>query len=216
MSELTKEKIYKKELEKVGAEGNNNLERIRSLGPYATVEYVNTLMSGALKRSIVETLPTEDIDTNTIYMVLDSEASSGNVYNEYLYINEAWELIGTTEMVINHLYKHLLYLKDTIDNVSGFIEIFTNTNTPFTSDALFAKIRANGKPYQYIVSPYRANGFAATIEIHGLGYSNSVDYKVIALDYSNVSSTNLTPTYKEFALAPANLTITSEDIEQIF
>ena len=32
MSELTKEKIYKKELEKVGAEGNNNLERIRSLG----------------------------------------------------------------------------------------------------------------------------------------------------------------------------------------
>lgn len=32
MSELTKEKIYKKELEKVGGEGNNNLERIRSLG----------------------------------------------------------------------------------------------------------------------------------------------------------------------------------------
>ena len=31
MSELTKEKIYKKELEKVGGEGNNNLERIRSL-----------------------------------------------------------------------------------------------------------------------------------------------------------------------------------------
>lgn len=31
MSELTKEKIYKNELEKVGGEGNNNLERIRSL-----------------------------------------------------------------------------------------------------------------------------------------------------------------------------------------
>lgn len=31
MSELTREKIYKKELEKVGGEGNNNLERIRSL-----------------------------------------------------------------------------------------------------------------------------------------------------------------------------------------
>lgn len=99
MSELTKEKIYKRELEKVGGEGNNNLERIRSLGPYATVEYVNTLMSGALKRAIVEELPTEDIDTNTIYMVLDSEASQqGNVYNEYLYINNAWELIGTTEV----------------------------------------------------------------------------------------------------------------------
>lgn len=32
MSELTREKIYKKELEKIGGEGNNNLERIRSLG----------------------------------------------------------------------------------------------------------------------------------------------------------------------------------------
>lgn len=31
MSELTKEKVYKKELIKAGAEGNNNLERIRSL-----------------------------------------------------------------------------------------------------------------------------------------------------------------------------------------
>ena len=60
--------------------------------------YVDGLMSGALKRAIVETLPTEDIDPNTIYMVLDAEAASGNVYNEYLYINEAWELIGTTEV----------------------------------------------------------------------------------------------------------------------
>lgn len=59
--------------------------------------YVDGLMSGALKRSIVETLPVEDIDTNTIYMVLDQSASQqGNVYNEYLYINNAWELIGTT------------------------------------------------------------------------------------------------------------------------
>lgn len=64
---------------------------------FATKTYVDGLMSGALKRQIVQTLPVEDIDTNTIYMVLDSEASQqGNVYNEYLYIENAWELIGTT------------------------------------------------------------------------------------------------------------------------
>lgn len=32
MSELAKEKLYRKELQKVGAEGKNNVERIRSLG----------------------------------------------------------------------------------------------------------------------------------------------------------------------------------------
>ena len=65
----------------------------------ASKSYVDSLMSGALKRLIVEALPETDIDTNTIYMVLDSEASQqGNVYNEYLYINNAWELIGTTEV----------------------------------------------------------------------------------------------------------------------
>ena len=127
MSELTKEKIYKKELEKVGGEGNNNLERIRSLGPYATVEYVNTLMSGALKRAIVEALPEEDIDTNTIYMVLDETASSGNVYNEYLYINEAWELIGTTAMEMPHLYEHRI-------NIAGVdLVIYDTDNKDYSS-----------------------------------------------------------------------------------
>lgn len=63
----------------------------------ASKDYVNSLMSGALKRSIVETLPVENIDTNTIYMVLDAQAEEqGNVYNEYLYIENNWELIGTT------------------------------------------------------------------------------------------------------------------------
>ena len=109
MSELANNKSIRKEVQDLGEtlgitpNGKTNQQKIRSIGEqasdgtYATKEYVNTLMSGALKRSIVTTLPVEDIDTNTIYMVLDSEASQqGNVYNEYLYINEAWELIGTT------------------------------------------------------------------------------------------------------------------------
>lgn len=66
-------------------------------GYLANKDYVNSLMSGALKRVIVEELPQEDIDTNTIYMVLDSQSEQeGNVYNEYMYIENAWELIGTT------------------------------------------------------------------------------------------------------------------------
>ena len=111
MSELANNKSIRKEVNDLGEtlgiepKGKTNQQKIRSIGEqasdgtYATKEYVNTLMSGALKRQIVETLPVEDIDTNTIYMVLDQSASQqGNVYNEYLYIEEAWELIGTTQV----------------------------------------------------------------------------------------------------------------------
>lgn len=186
-------------------------------GTTATKEYVNSLMSGALKRAIVEALPTEDIDPNTIYMVLDETASSGNVYNEYLYINEAWELIGTTEVQTNHLYKHLLYLNDTADLVNGFIEIFTTNNTPFTSQTLFDKVKAKGDKFQYAVSPYRDNGNTATIEMHGLGYNASNDaFQIVALDFSNVSSQNPKPSYTEYILSKSGLSITNEDIEQIF
>lgn len=49
--------------------------------------------AGHLKRAIVQTLPTEDIDENTLYMVL---ASNGEYYEEYMYINNAWDMVGET------------------------------------------------------------------------------------------------------------------------
>ena len=103
-------------------------------GTTATKEYVNSLMSGALKRSIVTTLPVEDIDTNTIYMVLDETASVGNVYNEYLYIEEAWELIGTTEVQTNHLYRHDIHFNDNFNEF--YITLYTANDTPFTFTTL--------------------------------------------------------------------------------
>lgn len=45
--------------------------------------------------SVVTELPTEDIKENKIYLVKNSEDESGNLYNEYLYINNSWELVGT-------------------------------------------------------------------------------------------------------------------------
>lgn len=116
-----------------------------------------------------------------------------------------------------HLYKHLLYLKDTADEVNGFIEIFTTDSTPFTNQRLFDKVKANGGSFQYIVSPYRPNGNAATVEIHGLGYNSAQDkWNIIALSYTSVTSTNPLPKYIEFRMNQENISITSEDIEQIF
>lgn len=52
---------------------------------------------------IVETLPTQGIDTNCIYLVLKSSGETGNVYTEYAYINNAWEILGDTSVSLEYL-----------------------------------------------------------------------------------------------------------------
>ena len=65
---------------------------------------LQTAVSGALKREIVQTLPTEDISTTTIYMIRNSESSGTNIYDEYMYINSQWELIGTSATDFSNYY----------------------------------------------------------------------------------------------------------------
>lgn len=45
--------------------------------------------------AIVSTLPTENIDTHTIYF-MSNGGSGDSVYDEWMYINNNWEKIGTT------------------------------------------------------------------------------------------------------------------------
>ena len=68
---------------------------------YTTKTEVETAIreaeAGLLKRSVVEGLPSSNIDNNTIYMV-PNEGSENNAYDEYLFINNTWEHIGSTEV----------------------------------------------------------------------------------------------------------------------
>ena len=50
-----------------------------------------------LSRKIVGTLP-ENANENVIYMVLREGGTGQDVYNEYMYINGAWEIIGDTSV----------------------------------------------------------------------------------------------------------------------
>lgn len=47
--------------------------------------------------SIVSNLPTTNISTHTIYFKSNS-SSGNNIYDEYMYINNNWELIGSTQI----------------------------------------------------------------------------------------------------------------------
>lgn len=67
------------------------------------VSALESTMSAKLTREIVQELPSQNISTTTIYMVLKDEGEQGNIYTEYLYINNKWEIIGDTKTSIEGL-----------------------------------------------------------------------------------------------------------------
>ena len=70
----------------------------------ADIAALQQAVAGALHREIVASLPTTDIDPNTIYMILSGTSATENVYNEFMYVNNAWELIGTSATDLTNYY----------------------------------------------------------------------------------------------------------------
>ena len=64
------------------------------LSGYATKDEVSKIPKFAVQ--VVASLPTSSISTSTIYLVSHG-GTSPEIYDEYIYVNSAWEKIGTTE-----------------------------------------------------------------------------------------------------------------------
>ena len=77
----------------------NNLTNYYTKTETYTQEQINDLISAAagLKLEVVSVLPTTDISTSTIYLK-GTETEGTNDYEEWIYVNNNWELIGTTEV----------------------------------------------------------------------------------------------------------------------
>lgn len=81
---------------------NNTTE----LSNYYNKTEVNDLISSVngVQLEVVDTLPTADIKTNAIYLVPKISGEEQNIYNEYVYLNNAWELIGSTAVDLSNFY----------------------------------------------------------------------------------------------------------------
>ena len=74
-----------------------------------------------LSNSIVNDLPSSDISTSTIYLK-PIGGSSPNTYEEYIYINSKWEIIGTTKTDLSDYYTKIQVdnlLNSKVDKVNG-------------------------------------------------------------------------------------------------
>ena len=85
----------------------NELKQLISLIPQFSID-------------VVQTLPVSDISETTIYLVPSSDPEQGNYYEEYIYVNNTWELVGTTAVDLSAYYTKL--------EVDGLLAAKANTS----------------------------------------------------------------------------------------
>lgn len=96
-------------------------------------EKINSVISALNLNNfrVVDQLPTENIDTNVIYIVPKQGGASPNLREEYIYVNGQWELIGSTDVNLDNYFtkQEVINRLDTKQNVLtaiGEIKIIDN------------------------------------------------------------------------------------------
>ena len=112
---------------------------------YYNKSEVNTIIGGlmTLSYAVVQTLPTTDIDTHTIYLVPDSQ--SPNVYDEYLYIDNQWASLGSTEVDLSNYYTKTQtddLLDDKQDTLTFDSAPTEDSNNPVTSGGVYTALES--------------------------------------------------------------------------
>ena len=122
----------------------NNLTNYYLKSETYTQAEVNALIGAitTLNILVVQTLPTQDISTTTIYLVPKTTAQTDNVYDEYIYVNNAWELIGTTQIDLSNYY--------TKSETDTLLNAKVSDNPTFTEASTRANI-ASGETFATIL-----------------------------------------------------------------
>lgn len=68
-----------------------------------TNDTISAVIDAGFSVEVVQSLPASG-ETNTIYFVPISGGTNPDVYDEYMYINNAWEKIGSTEVDLSNYY----------------------------------------------------------------------------------------------------------------
>lgn len=85
--------------------------------------------------AVIEELPTTDISTTTVYLKKIGD-EAGNMYAEYIYVNDAWEKLGEQSVNLTDYAKKTDISRMVKSNVDG-ITIWTGTQAEY--DAIGTK-----------------------------------------------------------------------------
>lgn len=111
-----------------------------------TKQEVNDLISAisTLTLEVVQTLPTQDISTTTIYLVPKTTSEQNDVYDEYIYVSNAWEHIGSTEVDLTNYVTNTDYASN---NTGGVIKTSTGNAIATSSSGYLYANRVNYSDY---------------------------------------------------------------------
>ena len=70
---------------------------------------------------IVDSLPTENISTSTIYLVPSTKPEAENIYDEYIYVNNSWEHIGSTSIDLSDYVTKTYFNQNVGDATKNYI-----------------------------------------------------------------------------------------------
>lgn len=95
---------------------------------------IAAIASAAITPKVVATLPATG-EARFLYLVPQNAQGEQNYYDEYLYIDEKWEMIGTTKIDLSEYYS-----KAEVDamfaNVNGYV---ATASTSDISDILYGE-----------------------------------------------------------------------------
>lgn len=97
-----------------------------------TKQEVNNLISAitTMDIQVVQTLPVQDISTTTIYLVPKATTEQNDFYDEYIYVSNSWEHIGSTEVDLTDYVKNTDYPDN---NEAGVIRVGASYGTNVSS-----------------------------------------------------------------------------------
>lgn len=181
-----------------------------SLSNYYTKTQIDNKFSAKLSYSAVDSLPSTGISSNTIYLVKSATTATDNVRDEYMYVNSAWEKIGTTATDLADYAKKTdiptiptLSLGTTSGSgnavtsisVSGHTITMTKGSTFLTAHPSVSKSTDSTST----ASPAHGGTFTAidSITRDTYGHVTKVNTKTITLPADNNTDTKVTQAYSE-------------------
>lgn len=93
-----------------------------ALVPYAKTSEIAAVLAGALSRQVVDTLPSVDEgDPTVIYFVPAPDSVNGDVKDEYMLVNGAWERIGSTRIDLSGYWSKQELTAMTADELTAIL-----------------------------------------------------------------------------------------------
>jgi hypothetical protein len=159
-------------------------DSIPDISNLADKEYVDNMVSKIpqFEIMVVETLPTEDISTTVVYLLKPTAEDADNLYDEYIYVNGTWELLGSARLDLDNYAK--------IENIPTKVSQLENDSN-YTSEeqveALFQRLASDTVLRFYCIEDVTIilNGTSTTYPAN-----SNVEVKILNTDVFEVVPTS--------------------------